>query len=308
MRPALICLQVAGSVARHVTVFPVCHPRFLFRSASCEAPQVLNAISIYGVMLQYPRSFALGAVHFIHHVFEVPPLCLCEVEFPLDDSHLACLDCFHTLFFFKSINLPISCLFSIFGATFSIKHGAKIHKSVLTTKCFGNYFSIFCIMSAKNDVSSRFIAALEYLLGNNKVTDRKAFATKVGISPSMITEIYKGRSAVGTTAIQNIVKVFNISGDWLLTGEGDMLKTAPSDTLDTPQQPSPQAPSQEKDQKNKKAKATSSNTDTSVVELARIIAQQAEEIGRLKSELSRLAADKARSASDAPAPDIAHVG
>lgn len=80
-------------------------------------------------------------------------------------------------------------------------------------------------MSAKNDVSSRFIAALECLLGNNIVTDKKAFAQKVGISPSMITEIYKGRSAVGTTAIQNIVRVFNISGDWLLTGEGEMLKS-----------------------------------------------------------------------------------
>lgn len=42
----------------------------------------------------------------------------------------------------------------------------------------------------------------------------------------MITEIYKGRSAVGTTAIQNIVTVFNISGDWLLTGEGSMFKSS----------------------------------------------------------------------------------
>lgn len=81
-------------------------------------------------------------------------------------------------------------------------------------------------MSAKNDVSSRFIAALECLLGENVVSDKKAFAAKLGISPSMITEIYKGRSAVGTTAIQNIVTVFNISGDWLLTGEGSMFKSS----------------------------------------------------------------------------------
>ena len=140
----------------------------------------------------------------------------------------------HTLFFFKSINLPISHLFSIFGAVFGTKHGAKIHNSVLTTKYFGNYFSIFCIMSAKNDVSSRFIAALECLLGDNIVTDKKAFAQKVGISPSMITEIYKGRSAVGTTAIQNIVRVFNISGDWLLTGEGEMLKSHHSEPSKAP--------------------------------------------------------------------------
>lgn len=84
-------------------------------------------------------------------------------------------------------------------------------------------------MSAKNDVSSRFIAALECLLDKKVVSDKKAFAAKVGISPSMITEIYKGRSAVGATAIQNIVKVFGISGDWLLTGEGPMLKSESSD-------------------------------------------------------------------------------
>lgn len=60
----------------------------------------------------------------------------------------------------------------------------------------------------------------------------------------MITEIYKGRSAVGTTAIQNIVRIFNISGDWLLTGEGEMLKSHHSE-------PS-KAPSTAKNQKIKK--------------------------------------------------------
>ena len=305
MRPALICLQVAGSVARHVTVFPVCHPRFLFRSASCEAPQVLNAISIYGVMLQYPRSFALGAVHFIHHVFEVPPLCLCEVEFPLDGSHLACLDCFHTLFFFKSINLPISCLFSIFGATFSIKHGAKIVIYHETAKLFRDFFRLNIKIMADNVTIHDRIRLLVEEKADGKNT---VFAQNLGVSEANIRGYIKGVVPKADVLAKIVSSYDDISPSWLLTGEGDMLKTAPSDTLDTPQQPSPQAPSQEKDQKNKKAKATSSNTDTSVVELARIIAQQAEEIGRLKSELSRLAADKARSASDAPAPDIAHVG
>lgn len=38
----------------------------------------------------------------------------------------------------------------------------------------------------------------------------------------MVTEISKGRSAVGTTAIQNLVLTFGISANWLLTGQGDM--------------------------------------------------------------------------------------
>ena len=41
----------------------------------------------------------------------------------------------------------------------------------------------------------------------------------------MVTEISKGRSNVGTLAIQNIVSQFNISGDWLLTGIGNMIKS-----------------------------------------------------------------------------------
>lgn len=46
----------------------------------------------------------------------------------------------HTLFFFKSINLPISHLFSIFGAVFSTKHGAKINILRILTKHFADYF------------------------------------------------------------------------------------------------------------------------------------------------------------------------
>lgn len=77
-------------------------------------------------------------------------------------------------------------------------------------------------MGTKNDISSRFIEAFERLLNENKITDRKDFALKIGISPSMVTEISKGRSAVGTTAIQNLVLTFGISANWLLTGQGDM--------------------------------------------------------------------------------------
>lgn len=66
-----------------------------------------------------------------------------------------------------------------------------------------------------------------------QVSDKRDFAIKIGISPSMVTEISKGRSNVGTLAIQNIVSIFDINADWLLTGRGEMLKVT-----DTPA-PSP---------------------------------------------------------------------
>ena len=79
-------------------------------------------------------------------------------------------------------------------------------------------------MGDKKEVSNRFIEAYRRLLSDGLVTSKKEFASSVGVSPSMITEISKGRSSVGTSAIQNIVLLYNISGDWLLTGKGPMLK------------------------------------------------------------------------------------
>lgn len=80
-------------------------------------------------------------------------------------------------------------------------------------------------MEAKYDISKRFIEAFENLVKEGKVADKKDFASKIGISASMVTEISKGRSNVGTLAIQNIVSQFNVSGDWLLTGIGNMIKS-----------------------------------------------------------------------------------
>lgn len=79
-------------------------------------------------------------------------------------------------------------------------------------------------MGDKKEVSNRFIEAYERLLSDGLVTSKKEFASSVGVSPSMVTEISKGRSSVGTSAIQNIVLLYGISGEWLLTGQGNMLK------------------------------------------------------------------------------------
>ena len=86
-------------------------------------------------------------------------------------------------------------------------------------------------MDAKNDISARFIKAYDELLSRKKVVDKKDFANKLGISASMVTEISKGRSNVGTLSIQNIVLQFGVNAEWLLTGQGDMLDAAPSLSL-----------------------------------------------------------------------------
>lgn len=75
-----------------------------------------------------------------------------------------------------------------------------------------------------NELSKRFLEVLEYLIKEKIVADNKAFASSISVSTSMITEISKGRSNVGLTAIQNTVLSFPINSDWLLTGEGPMLR------------------------------------------------------------------------------------
>jgi phage repressor protein C with HTH and peptisase S24 domain len=51
------------------------------------------------------------------------------------------------------------------------------------------------------------------------------FAHKIGVSPSMITDIRKERTNPGVNAIRGIVSTFKeINPYWLLTGEGKMIK------------------------------------------------------------------------------------
>lgn len=73
-----------------------------------------------------------------------------------------------------------------------------------------------------NDVTNRFIEVYDYLAKEGKVSGKKDFAEKIGISASMMTEICKGRTNVGIATIQNIVTAFNVSADWLIMGHGEI--------------------------------------------------------------------------------------
>lgn len=72
------------------------------------------------------------------------------------------------------------------------------------------------------NISERFLEVFDYLKNNKQVGSQKEFAKKIGISPSMFTEISNGRSGVGLLAIQNIVLNYDIDANWLLTGRGDI--------------------------------------------------------------------------------------
>jgi hypothetical protein len=103
-----------------------------------------------------------------------------------------------------------------------LEHGAKVQIFVLQTKKTVSYFTGLWIMAKNTDVSERFLEAYSWLIENNKVEDRKSFLQRIGVSSSYLTEIVKGRSSVGLSAIQKIVSEFGISSDWILTGNGSI--------------------------------------------------------------------------------------
>lgn len=76
-------------------------------------------------------------------------------------------------------------------------------------------------MESTKDISRRFIKAYELLQEQGKVADKKDFASKMGISASLLTEISKERSNVGARTLQKTVQLFGISSEWLLTGNGE---------------------------------------------------------------------------------------
>ena len=78
---------------------------------------------------------------------------------------------------------------------------------------------------ALNDITERFLNTVSWLINEKIVQDKKDLAVNLGISTSLMTEITKGRSNIGVVPIQNIVVKYNISAEWLLTGNGSMLKT-----------------------------------------------------------------------------------
>lgn len=71
-----------------------------------------------------------------------------------------------------------------------------------------------------NEVTKRFIEVYNWLFSEKKISGQKDFASKIGVSSSMITEIIKERSNVGISAIQNTVLTFGINSHWFLTGFG----------------------------------------------------------------------------------------
>ncbi|MGB1041504.1 MAG: helix-turn-helix domain-containing protein [Flavobacteriales bacterium] len=54
--------------------------------------------------------------------------------------------------------------------------------------------------------------------------NQKDFADSLGMKQGSYSDIERGRVGLSITLLQKIVKIYNVSADWILTGEADMFR------------------------------------------------------------------------------------
>ena len=78
----------------------------------------------------------------------------------------------------------------------------------------------------KSLINSRFISAINMILERDNGLTKGDLSLKFGISQQKFTEILKERMNVGADLLAGLITEYpDISAEWLLTGNGSMLKT-----------------------------------------------------------------------------------
>lgn len=77
----------------------------------------------------------------------------------------------------------------------------------------------------KEEINIRFVDVVNYLLNSDTIASKADLATVLGIKPSKLSEILNFRMNIGTDLAAILCHTYNINSNWLLTGEGNMLRT-----------------------------------------------------------------------------------
>ena len=91
----------------------------------------------------------------------------------------------------------------------------------------------------KQGVNRQFIKAVESLLASEMVKSKRELAEKIGMTQSKLSEILNERMNVGVDALSVLVTDYKVSADWLLTGNGAIMRAGfpvapPVKTEETP--------------------------------------------------------------------------
>lgn len=76
----------------------------------------------------------------------------------------------------------------------------------------------------KESINQRVLDSIDYLLRTNKLINKTILAQNLGIGASKFSEILNNRMKAGPEIMAALSLKYNISPDYLLTGEGSMLK------------------------------------------------------------------------------------
>lgn len=76
---------------------------------------------------------------------------------------------------------------------------------------------------AATDITTRFLACLDYVVGQGVVRSRRQFALELGYHAQGLSEMTAGRRDVPLELIEKAVRVYRFNPRYLFTGEGDML-------------------------------------------------------------------------------------
>jgi transcriptional regulator with XRE-family HTH domain len=76
----------------------------------------------------------------------------------------------------------------------------------------------------KISINNRFSEAIEYLINHGNGISKGDIAELLDLKSSTFSEILKGRMNVATDHIAKLIVSYDISPEWLLTGNGPMLK------------------------------------------------------------------------------------
>ena len=157
-------------------------------------------------------------------------------------------------------------------------------------------------MMDKADINRRFIAAIESLLKDKGLTKTKV-AESLGIKPAKFSEILNNRMNAGVDAIADLCDQYSFSAEWILAGQGTMLKVGPIKGRSKPGivvAPLPDFP------------LTSDGVCQMFLEIMRDkdlrFSEQAEEIGRLKAKIEELERNRGVDVGDVKSSGIANAG
>lgn len=167
---------------------------------------------------------------------------------------------------------------------------------------FSDFLYFLDRMMNKADINRRFIAAIESLLKDKGLTKTKV-AESLGIKPAKFSEILNNRMNAGVDAIADLCDQYSFSAEWILTGQGTMLKVGPIKGRSKPGivvAPLPDFP------------LTSDGVCQMFLEIMRDkdlrFSEQAEEIGRLKAKIEELERNRGVDVGDVKSSGIANAG